>query len=221
VLKEIKTVKAIGKIELTIKKSKFIATVKHVETEKEALELLEEVRSQHKTAAHNVYAYQIGDNNEIQRYNDDGEPHGTAGPPILDLIKREDLKNTIVIVTRYFGGILLGTGGLVRAYTQGALQGIKDAIVCYRVHYIKYSLEFDYSFLGKIQNSLMQNNYLIEGLDYGEKVNMIIPVRYNYGEKFYKDIIELSNGKVIPREIAQGFLMETDGKGDIGSWKGC
>ncbi len=119
-LKEYKTLLAYGEGEITIEKSKFIGYATPIKSEEEAIAFIENIRTKHWNATHNVPAYIVGENNEIQRYSDDREPSGTAGIPILEVIKKEDLRNVAVVVTRYFGGIKLGTGGLVRAYTKGA-----------------------------------------------------------------------------------------------------
>ena len=122
-LEQYKTVLEQGQQEIVEKKSRFIATVRPVKTEEEAKSFIEEIKKIYWNATHNVFAYQIGERNEIQRFSDDGEPQGTAGMPVLDVLQREDIKNTAIVVTRYFGGTLLGTGGLVRAYGKSAKEG--------------------------------------------------------------------------------------------------
>ena len=119
---EYKTVKDIGIAEIVEKRSRFIASVRPVSSEEDALEYLNMLKQKYWDARHNVYAYIIRENN-IMRYSDDGEPSGTAGVPVLDILKREELTDVIVVVTRYFGGILLGTGGLVHAYSKAAKEG--------------------------------------------------------------------------------------------------
>lgn len=118
-----------GMGEIQEKKSKFIAHIYSCSTEEEALSYLENIRKQHYNATHNCFAYVIGENYEIERCSDDGEPSGTAGRPMLDVLLGENLHNTIAIVTRYFGGTLLGTGGLVRAYAKATQEGIKNSII--------------------------------------------------------------------------------------------
>ena len=119
-LKNIKTILAQAEAEIVEKKSRFIATVRPVKTEEEAKAFIEEMKKKYWNATHNVFAYQIGERNELQRFSDDGEPQGTAGMPVLSVLKGEDIKDTAIVVTRYFGGTLLGTGGLVRAYGHSA-----------------------------------------------------------------------------------------------------
>ena len=135
---------------LTEKKSKFISHVKPVDTEEAALEFLNKIRSEHPSATHNVYAYVIDENN-ISRYSDDGEPGGTAGMPVLDTIKNSGLVDVIVVVTRYFGGTLLGTGGLVRAYSASAKQGLDDAGIITKVMCDIISVKTEYDLVGKLQ----------------------------------------------------------------------
>ena len=126
-LKKYKTILEEAEEEIVEKKSRFIATVRPVKTEDEARAFIEEMKKKYWDARHNVFAYQIGERNELQRFSDDGEPQGTAGMPVLNVLKGEDVKDTAVVVTRYFGGTLLGTGGLVRAYGKAAKEGLLSA----------------------------------------------------------------------------------------------
>ena len=126
-LKKYKTILAQAEAEIVEKKSRFIATVRPVKTEEEAKAFIEEMKKKYWNATHNVFAYQIGERNELQRFSDDGEPQGTAGMPVLSVLKGEDVKDTAIVVTRYFGGTLLGTGGLVRAYGHSAKEGLLAA----------------------------------------------------------------------------------------------
>lgn len=124
-LERYKTVRRAGEKEIVIKKSRFIGHVRPVETEDEAIAFIEEIKKKHWNATHNCSAYMIGERDEIQKQSDDGEPSGTAGKPILEVIKNQGLKNVAIVVTRYFGGIMLGAGGLIRAYTDGAVAAIE------------------------------------------------------------------------------------------------
>ena len=126
---EYKTLAKAGSDEIIIEKSRFIGYCAPVSSEEEALEFIEKIKKKHYDATHNVFAYVVGLDNNIQRYNDDGEPSGTAGVPILEVIKKEDLRNVVIVVTRYFGGIKLGTGGLIRAYTKGAKIALDAGII--------------------------------------------------------------------------------------------
>lgn len=147
-----RTLHSYGSDEYIVEKSKFIGHAKPVQTEEEARMFVEEIKQKYKDATHNVWAYTIGQNMNIQRYSDDGEPQGTAGIPTLELIKKEDLRNVVVVVTRYFGGIKLGAGGLVRAYTKGAKLGLDAAKIVEKRPFVSVEIEIEYTLLGKIQN---------------------------------------------------------------------
>ena len=137
--------------EIVEKKSRFIATVRPVKNEEEALAFLEEMRKKYWDARHNCYAYSIGKNREFTRCSDDGEPSGTAGRPMLDVILGEDIYNVAVVVTRYFGGVLLGTGGLVRAYSKAVQEGLAGSLVIEKKKGISLKVTTDYTGIGKIQ----------------------------------------------------------------------
>jgi len=154
------------------KKSKFISNVFPVENADEAEHLLEMVRKKHWNATHNVYAYTTGLNNETQRFSDDGEPSGTAGRPVLEVIKANNLRNVLIVVTRYFGGILLGAGGLVRAYSESAARGIKNSGIIRKVNCNIYEIVINYDILGKLQWEFEQRNIKIFDTDYAENVKI-------------------------------------------------
>ena len=135
--KIILTVKAVGTSEIVISKSRFIATCKRVETEQEAMEFILSIKKEHHSATHNCSAYIISEHDQIQKANDDGEPSGTAGVPILEVLKKQHLQDTVVVITRYFGGIKLGAGGLVRAYGKATTAGIDaSGVVERRLHHL-------------------------------------------------------------------------------------
>ncbi len=150
-LDQYKTVLEGGTGEITEKKSRFIATVRPVSSEEEALAFLEEIRKKYWDARHNCYAYSVGMNREYTRCSDDGEPSGTAGRPMLDVILGEDIYNVAVVVTRYFGGVLLGTGGLVRAYSKAVQEGFRESRIIEKKHGICLTVTTDYTGIGKIQ----------------------------------------------------------------------
>src|SRR5699024_6483666 len=154
-----KTLHEFGMDEIIIEKSKFIGYAKPIKTEEEAIEFINEIKKKHKDATHNVWAYTLGKSMNIQRYSDDGEPQGTAGIPTLEVIKKEDLRDVVVVVTRYFGGVKLGAGGLVRAYTKGAKVGIDAGKVVSKVLYKDVRIKIDYNQHGKDQNEIMNMNY--------------------------------------------------------------
>ena len=171
---EYKTIHKYGEGELTINKSRFIGYSKPVESEEEALEFIEEIKNKHNDATHNVYAYVIGENSNIQRFSDDGEPSGTAGIPILEVLKKEDLRNTVVVVTRYFGGIKLGAGGLIRSYIKGAKVGLDDSKIVDKVLHSRIKFTIEYTLYGKVENELLAHDYVVEDTIYDEAVNIIV-----------------------------------------------
>lgn len=171
---EYRTVLEFGNDEIIIEKSKFIAYVKPVSSEEEAVSFVLEIKKKHFDATHNVSAYIVGNSNEIQRYSDDGEPSGTAGMPILDLLKKEKLTNVAVVVTRYFGGIKLGTGGLVRAYTKSAKIGLEAAKIIKKIELTKIIFKIDYSLLGKIEHEIEKNEWILSSKKYEENVYLEI-----------------------------------------------
>ena len=178
-----------------VEKSTFIGYAKPIKTEEEAVEFINEIKKKHKDATHNVWAYTVGENMNIQRYSDDGEPQGTAGIPTLEVIKKEDLRDVVVVVTRYFGGIKLGAGGLVRAYTKGAKVGIEAGIVIEKVKYTEVKIKIDYNLLGKIQNEIMNLELTIKDTIYGEDVEIIVYVRNEDVENLESRIIDITNAK--------------------------
>ena len=136
--KDYKTIKGYGESEIVISKSRFITYIDRAETEEEALRFIEKIKKMHSTATHNCSCYIIGEHDHIQKANDDGEPSGTAGVPMLEVLKKQGLKDTVVVVTRYFGGIKLGGGGLIRAYGKATTEGITAAQVVERkLHYLR------------------------------------------------------------------------------------
>lgn len=195
-LEKFKTILNEGQAEMVEKKSRFIATVRPVQNEDEARNFIEEIKKRYWDARHNVFAYQIGERNEIQRFSDDGEPQGTAGMPILDVLKGEDIKNTAIVVTRYFGGTLLGTGGLVRAYGRTAKEGILNAGIADISLYNEFSIITDYNLSGKIQYEIMQNEYILRDTIYSDKVEFVVFIEASKSETFKNNIINITNAAV-------------------------
>ncbi len=169
-----RTIHDLGCDEIIINKSRFIGYASPINSEDEAIEFINQIRKKHSDANHNVYAYVYGDNSNIQRYSDDGEPSGTAGMPVLNVIKLEELKNVVVVVTRYFGGVKLGAGGLVRAYTKGAKIGIDSGIIVDKTLFYDVQVEIDYTLLGKVENEITKNDYIIKDKVFGENVTLSI-----------------------------------------------
>lgn len=186
------TIKTLGKAELVEKRSRFIATVKPVYTEEEALEFLAQLRQKYWDARHNVYAYIIRENN-IQRYSDDGEPAGTAGVPVLDFLKKQDLHDLIVVVTRYFGGVLLGTGGLVRAYSKSAKLGVEAAGVLEMLECTHVTIDCDYTLLGIVQNEISKFDLIKEEIVYTDKVSIPLYIPTEETERFVSKITSATN----------------------------
>lgn len=169
-----KTILKDAKAEIEIKKSIFIGHAFFVKSEDEALEILGKVKEEHRSATHNCHAYIIGEDGLTQRYSDDGEPSGTAGIPMLEVLKKEDMRNVLVIVTRYFGGTKLGAGGLVRAYTEGVVKALDEAKRCIRKNFTRIKIIYDYTFHGAIVNLLAKENYKVIEENYTDKVEVTI-----------------------------------------------
>ncbi|GKX66006.1 YigZ family protein [Inconstantimicrobium mannanitabidum] len=186
------------------KKSQFIGYIKRVTTEDEAKEFIAEIKSKHKDATHNCSAYVIGQNMNTQRYNDDGEPQGTAGIPILEVIKKNEITDCVIVVTRYFGGILLGTGGLNRAYTKGAAIAIKAAGIVEKVQGVEMDIILDYDLLGKIQYLFGQNDWYMENIEYTDVVKIKMRSEISEKDNIIAKIVENTNGKAI---IEQGDIL--------------
>jgi uncharacterized YigZ family protein len=190
-MNQYRTIRQCAETEIIEKKSKFIANVLPVTSQEEAEEALAKIRKKYFDATHNCFAYQIGLNNETQRFSDDGEPKGTAGKPILDVLKGEDVKNTLICVTRYFGGTLLGTGGLVRAYGKAAKEGLKASGIVEKRKVQLFELTMPYTLLGKVQYDLNEHGYTIRDINYKEVVVALVEVLDGNQEDFEKWIIVL------------------------------
>ena len=190
--------------EIVEKRSRFIASVKPVETEEEAFEFLESLKKKHWDARHNVYAYVLEKDN-IQRYSDAGEPAGTAGVPILDYIKKEGLSNVIVVVTRYFGGILLGTGGLVHAYSKAAKAGVEAAKPVEMVLCREIRIFCDYNMLGKIQNEIYRPYVKAGEIEYTDKVCVSAFVVASECKALIDDLIDKTNGRISMEQGEIGY----------------
>lgn len=153
------------------KRSRFIANLRHCETEEEATAFLDEMRSKYWDARHNVFAYSVG-GGTLCRFSDDGEPHGTAGKPILDVINGSEVKNIAIVVTRYFGGVLLGTGGLVRAYSKSAKDALTNAKIVEMIPTTVYNTVCEYTDHQKLLNIIENSNGKIENTEFTDKVTL-------------------------------------------------
>lgn len=196
-LKEYVTILESGMDEIIEKKSRFIGYVRHVESEEEANSFVMEIKKRHYDARHNCYAYVIGEEQMVQRFSDDGEPGGTAGKPILEVITGEGLQNVCIVVTRYFGGTLLGTGGLVRAYTDAAKACIAATeIVCKRM-VVPVKVTTNYTDLGKIQYLFGTEGIEILESEYGETVSLQVEIFVDDVERIEKAITETTSARAL------------------------
>jgi uncharacterized YigZ family protein len=193
---EYKTVAREGSAVIVEKKSKFIATVKPVDNEEDAIAFVSSVKAKYPDARHNVYAYIIDENN-IFRYSDDGEPQGTAGMPVLDTMRKDGIVDTAIVVTRYFGGILLGTGGLVHAYGATAREGLLDAGIVMRTLCDVVAVKVDYTLSGRVQYILSAGDCLIEDTVYDNEVTYRVCVKCAQTERFIAKITDETNARAV------------------------
>lgn len=200
------TVKGYGESEIIISKSRFLTYVERAETEQEALDFIDKIKKMHPTATHNCSCYMIGEHDTIQKANDDGEPSGTAGVPMLEVLKKQGLKDTVVVVTRYFGGIKLGGGGLIRAYGKATTEGLHAAQVVERkMHYVM-KIEIDYNWLGKVENAIRDSHYTLHNISYTEGVELFVFILKEEEQQFRDWITELTNGQGKTSRIDMKFL---------------
>ena len=211
-LEEYRTVYEGGQGEIIEKKSRFIATVRPVKTEEEALAFIEEMRKKYWNATHNCFAYVIGERREIMRCSDDGEPVGTAGKPMLDVLLGEELYNTAVVVTRYFGGTLLGTGGLVRAYSKAVQEGLSVSRVIEKHHGVLVEIGTDYNGVGKLQYLFAQKEVPILDSQYTENVKLQILVPAKDREQIKKAVTEATSGRASITEIKELYYAVSKGE---------
>ncbi len=203
-MKSFKTVNGENVFELTEKRSKFIATIKHIETEEEATQFINEMRSKYWDARHNVYAYALNDGN-IKRFSDDGEPHGTAGKPVLDVIDGAELKNTAIVVTRYFGGILLGTGGLVRAYSASAQGAVSTADIKTMTDCREIEIICEYSMFDTLSSILKDISGGIISTDFLDGVITTVYISETDADAFCERLIDTFNGKITIKQLKNKF----------------
>lgn len=192
-----------GRGELTEKKSVFIGYAAPVNTEEEAIEFVKTIKKKHSDARHNVYAYMIGQN--IARYSDDGEPQGTGGIPVLDVIRKGGFTDAVIVVTRYFGGILLGAGGLVRAYSSAASLAVSDATVVTYSTYKEFTLTVNYTDYGKLTVLLSNADPINDGIDFAENVKLTLALPISKYEAFKSEALEITAGRAVFEEIGTRF----------------
>lgn len=211
-LSQYKTVYAGGEAEIIEKKSRFIATVKPVKSEEEAIAFIEGLKKKYWNATHNCSAYVIGEHFQVQRCSDDGEPSGTAGKPMLDVLLGEELHDTAVVVTRYFGGTLLGTGGLVRAYQASTKAGLEASTVITKMHGSRVSVETDYTGLGKIQYILGQRGLTILNSEYTDKVTLEVLLPETEVKAVMAEITEGTNGQAVMEVMEECYFANVNGE---------
>lgn len=210
-----KTVYRGGQGEIVEKRSRFIAHVQPVASEEEAVEFIGRIKKQYWDARHNCHAYVIGPNREITRCSDDGEPSGTAGRPMLDVLLGNGLYDTAVVVTRYFGGTLLGTGGLVRAYSAAVREGLAHAVIIERQEGVVYQIQADYQGLGKIQYLAGEQGLTILRADYAEAVELEILIPCEKVEGFLGDVTEATGGRARIGKLKETCFALVDGQVEL------
>jgi uncharacterized YigZ family protein len=201
-----KSIRNEASVERIIEKSRFIAYVRPVKSKEEAVDFFDEIRNLHRTATHNVPAYVIGENNNLQWTSDDGEPQGTSGPPILQMLIKEGITDVAVIVTRYFGGIKLGTGGLVRAYTGVAKEAIDAAKICNVCEMNIVTIRLDYSCLGKLKNLADGSIFSIDNIIYQDQIIVDLRMEPEKHEKAMAIVSNLTGGKFIKLKESQELV---------------
>jgi len=208
VLARYSTVRHYHSAEIVIKKSRFIGHAKPVESEEEAVAFIEEMKKKYWDATHNCSAYLIGERDQYQKALDDGEPSGTAGKPILEVIKNRAMKNVAVVVTRYFGGIMLGAGGLVRAYTDGAVAGIDAADPIVKVLHREVIVDVDYTWYGKIENELRGRGYRVGEVSFTDRVSVQCLPEAGEAERFQDWITDITQGQALLEAGNEMYFVE-------------
>lgn len=203
-MKEYRTVEFESSDEFVEKKSRFIGYVKPVKTQKEATDFIAEIKSKHWDATHNVSAYVLKENN-IQRSSDDGEPSGTAGVPVLDVLLKENLVDVCVVVTRYFGGILLGAGGLIRAYSHGSKIAVEAGNIITMAPCKILEASIDYSFYDRFNIMLGDIGANVENSEFADKIKITFCLKEELVTALQSRLTEQSNGKYLLKEIGEKF----------------
>ena len=207
-MKPYKSVKQCSEAEYTVNRSRFIGRCFPVESEEAALCLLGDIRKKHWDATHNCFAYRIGEN-AAARFSDDGEPGGTAGKPIMDVLTGRGLTNVLCVVTRYFGGILLGAGGLVRAYSKSAADAVTKAGVVSYLPGTILDIPMDYSRYGALEG-FIRANAEVRNVAFAQNVVVTVAVEDTSLLKFMKEVIERSDGRCTPVTIGTGYMKKEE-----------
>lgn len=200
------TIAESGVSEIIIKSSRFICSLKRVHSEDEAKEFIQAVKKEHWKATHNCSAYLIGDQNEIQRAHDDGEPSGTAGVPMLEVLKKNELRYVAAVVTRYFGGTKLGAGGLIRAYSRSVSTALKDIGIVVRSLQTKIGCTVSYSASGKLENYLAQSPYTLIEAQYTDQVCFLCGIPTEDISQFQAAVTDVMNGRVVFEVGAEDYV---------------
>lgn len=205
-MKTYKTLHDFGSDEYVVEKSTFIGYAKPIKSEEEAVEFINQIKKKHKDATHNVWAYTVGETMNIQRYSDDGEPQGTAGIPTLEVIKKEDLRDVVVVVTRYFGGIKLGAGGLVRAYSHGAKIALDASKILRMERCYNCSVTLSYDFYGKLSGLIPECGGIIDDSNFLENVIISFHIPINELGFFNKKLADATNGKIEVEVVNEDYF---------------
>lgn len=216
-MKPYKTVLQAAETEYIVQKSRFLCACAPAASAEEALAFLEQKRALYKDASHHCYAYIIGENAGVMRYSDDGEPGGTAGLPIIEVMKRQGVVNAAVVITRYFGGILLGAGGLTRAYARSAALALQAAKVCRMHPTLQYLCEVGYPLWDRVQHALQSLPAQVSNVDFGTSVTFSLRVKQEDDERVWKPLITVTDGSItaLPEdELMLPWLEETQGENE-------
>lgn len=205
-MKEYTTISEAAMSELVIKKSRFYGQLFPAESFEQAQEILEQVRKKYWDATHHCSAMILGKDREFMRCSDDGEPQGTAGIPMLETLKQSGLTDVLAIVTRYFGGTLLGAGGLVRAYTAGVSEAVQAAKKILRQPHLVFAMEMPFKLWGKAESQVIRAGYSVKVLSYTDIVSVQAYAGMEEEERFTKLILEISSGTVVPQKIGEEYV---------------
>lgn len=200
------TAKKTAITEINIQKSRFIGFIQRITSEEEAKSTLEAISKEHWKANHNCYAYVLGEDSHIQKASDNGEPAGTAGVPILEVLKKKELRDTLIVVTRYFGGIKLGAGGLIRAYSKTASEAVNASGIVERLPMKIFSVDIDYSLYGSIENALHTSDYILQDTLFAENVTLMIAVQTELADTFTEWMTNNCNGACVINEVEETFI---------------
>ncbi|HZW67926.1 MAG TPA: YigZ family protein [Pseudogracilibacillus sp.] len=202
------TIKQSGSHEVIIQRSRFIGHLSRAYSEEEAQAFINKIQKEHHNASHNCFAYIIGEQDQFQKANDDGEPSGTAGIPMLEVLKKLSLKNSVIVITRYFGGVKLGAGGLIRAYSSVTSDTIKEIGAVKRSLMQGFTVQIEYPLLGKVENHLQGSTHIIEHIDYLENVILHVYVSLDQQASFKDELINITNDQVTISESDQRYVEE-------------